>query len=408
MTFTQRHITRLMLPALYKSANAQGSDVEEEFDAEDEDRHGDLVGVAETGGDSSAEQRGQSTVDNRQRDRTTEHPRSRGRSGSRGQSGSHGRSGSQGRSASRGRSSGRYSAKSSAAVAEDILETLYNECVYAAAKDTIPSTAGHWPVSYSAEMDRIRKEGGRLSFGTVLVAGEDIERFGDRLMEYVRQYDWGQGAFFLHQLRGTRGQTAYNYLDSAARDRALENFFYFLDFDEINREKWYVDWGVELQLDGYVLWWRRDSHWRLVASTLSLDAEEANELTKPSSKFFVDPAAQMTDVAGFRFVPSATDRGNTHVHYVQAYNTEKSITYLLDGNKVAKGLGYKDTFVKKDAVENYMMTIGSMFGDAEMGYDGYARLERRVRVDHALEDFFPTDPEQWAQLVIAFDRAEWW
>jgi hypothetical protein len=373
MTMQERHITRLMLPALLLSArgsNNSGGDADGELNGdEQEDEDADLI------------------------DREDHRDRLPGDNG--------------------GHIPGTYVPKrrfgSASSLSQDILAKIY-ECLYNAAKSVDPGIQGHWPASYLAELARIRKANGRLSFGTQQLSAEHMKQVGDIFLDLIREKWWGKGAFFLHQFRGVRGQSTFPYQDEDQRQEAVRQVFSFLLPDFYDDRKWWIDVGIELQNDGTVIWWRRDALWKLLARLFLVSPDKAQQWTTQPHKYHFDSAAQLTQLGGFRFKPTATDRGNTHISYCQAYNTEKSVTYLLDSNRVAKGLFTREVFKKgKPAVVHYAKTIGKMFADAEDRHNGHARLEHRVRLDHAFrQDIFPTAPDEWTSLVICIDRFEWW
>ncbi|OCH83536.1 hypothetical protein OBBRIDRAFT_701576, partial [Obba rivulosa] len=210
---------------------------------------------------------------------------------------------------------------------------LYNDCIRLAIYAVLPGEAGHWPQSYRAEYNRIRGRDGTLKFGTQQVPDNVLDDFGTELLRRIRAKTWGQNAFFFHQIRGARGTTQHV---SGGRADALERLLrIFAPEAFIEPSHWHVDIGLEFQALGRVLWWRTDAHWRILKSSLRLSHEDAIGATQ-SARYSRDLACQLSDVSGFRMEVGSRLRGDTGIVYIQAYNTEKTPTYLLDGRYKTK------------------------------------------------------------------------
>jgi len=292
------------------------------------------------------------------------------------------------------------------AVPEDVQAELYDKCLLPTILELDPGEQGHWPPSFAAEVNRITLPTGGRSYGTQIVAARFVYDFGERVLQLVRSQKWGRNAFYLHQLRGTRGETVHHRRD---RSLALEDYLNQLDVANIDPKEWWIDCGVEIQFSQHVLWWRKDAHWLILQRCFEISDDHAGELVRAQSKMALDYPCQLTEVAGFRFSPSRDDRGETHIHYVQAYNTEKSVTYLLHGGLVAKHLELRKVLHDIKAVSKYADSLSTMFQDAARGpHDGHARLEWRVRLDMVMHLEFYDDPAELARLVVAFDSATWW
>lgn len=291
-------------------------------------------------------------------------------------------------------------------IPDRIQAEFYEQCVLPTILELDEGERGHWPASHMAELNRITLPTGGRTHGTQLVAAHLVEDFGLRVMARVREQPWGANAFYLHQLRGTRGQTVHEKVDSA---ETLLTYLEQLQVARVNEKDWWIDCGVEVQLPGHVLWWRKDAHWTLLKWCFELDDEHAGELARSTGKMALDYPCQLTELAGFRFTPSENDRGETHIHYVQAYNTEKSVTYHLHGGQVAKRLDLGKVLGDADAANIYADSICRMFEDAaKHPHDGHARLECRVRMDMALRTFFKDDARSLSRLVVAIPSLTWW
>jgi len=281
---------------------------------------------------------------------------------------------------------------------------LYNDCVRPAALSVEPGEAGHWGASYDAEIVRQRGPGGKLSYGTQRLPAESVSAFGRHLMDAVNEKDWGRGAFFFYEFRGTRGATTH---DRVAHRDALRAFIDVLDAEEIDLTHWFVDIGCELQSPGQVLWWRKDAHWRVISHCLGLEPAEAQEIAS-SSRLCKDAPCQLSDIAGFRLETNSRDRRYTQIAYMQAYNTEKSVTYSLTQGSNCKQLSLEDIANDPKATQHYAEAIAAAFKAAEDTHDGNARIEARVPLTRVHHEILTMDSTKWAPLLIALPRPSWW
>ncbi|OCH83591.1 hypothetical protein OBBRIDRAFT_742938, partial [Obba rivulosa] len=283
-------------------------------------------------------------------------------------------------------------------------EQLYEDCIRATVLELLPGEEGHWPHGYTAEMQRIRARDSRLRFGTQQIPSALAHDFGERLLVHIRQKTWGRAAFFFHQIRGVRGATQHDFDD---RVDAMEGLLGIFNTSDIHVENWWVDVGYELQANGRVLWWRTDAHWRLLRYALKLDDLDA-EIATRSSGFTKDLACQLTEVSGFRMEVNSRSRGNTGITYIQAYCTEKTPTYLLDGRFKSKQLDLVDVLTKPTTISTFMSDISDIWMQARERFPGYARIEARVPLAHSGTQIVDTTAETLQHCIVAFEMSQWW
>jgi hypothetical protein len=290
----------------------------------------------------------------------------------------------------------------------EIIREIYNQCTRRALIEVEQGQRGHVPPTYDAEINRIKQKSGGLAIGTQIVAADDLRRFGELVMEYVHARPWGFGAFFMHQFRGTRGESIHDDDDSI---ETLDKYLACIDVRRIDATSWYIDMAVEFQLDDHVVWFRRDAHWLILKHLFDLDDDSARKAAEPSHSMQVDIAAQISQLAGFRYTPPSQISGDTKIKYVQCYSTEKQPTYSAGGKHKAKHLEVGEVLRSKAAVLDYFETVGSIFRDAaEAGTDGYARMECRVRMDAMNPERMNFDNclPLLTRLLVAFDSQDWW
>lgn len=285
------------------------------------------------------------------------------------------------------------------------LRALYDKCIRPTVIFLLPGEGGHWPTSYDAEWQRIKRpNGGVLQFGTQQVPDYKVPEFGEELLARIEAFDWGEGAFYGHQIRGARGATQHDYHE---RCDALAGFLDVLISDMIDDSEWYVDVGIELQSPGQVLWWRKDAFWKILGEILDLGDEEAEAVSR-QSKCQEDPACQLTEIGGFRMEVNPRLAGNTGVVYIQAYNTEKTPTYVVHGRMKSKRLDLVDVLKKAETIDTFMASIGDIWNTAQDTFHGHARLEVRLPLRRAGVQLIRMSPENIARYVIALPQSTWW
>ena len=302
-----------------------------------------------------------------------------------------------------------YSPDTSPALSPDILLTLYNRYLRPTVIEVLGGHAVHWPPDYDSAQRQARDLQGRLTFSTVDVPAARLDDFSSLLLDKLNQRSQFKDAFFGHELRGTKGQTAHDPFDEQERSDAMDEFFDFLKMEAIEDGEWWVDIGLEIAKQGSVLQWLESGHRELLTSCLPLLTEaQINRIKRPSQRFQVDAAATLYDLAGFRFETKSSGRLD-QVKYINVYTTDKTVTYQLHSG-LYRRRGCEDLLPKK--IERLLADLSSMsrtFGAcAKERQEGSARVELRVPLARSLHVLSSFPQSLMNQTLVEVPHADWW
>jgi hypothetical protein len=269
---------------------------------------------------------------------------------------------------------------------------------------------GHWLPTYEAEMARASSQNSRnpQSSGK-LIPGNSVSKFSKEFLCNIQGELFGGDAYYICSLQGTRSEMVHE-ATKASHLEAFSTLMGMLDEGAIDPEKWWVDIGHEIQIRDNVLWWREDSHLRIVAEALKLEDAPALRLVN-STNYQVNHAANLTEAAGFRLVIPQTVARPSGVFWMQLYCTEKMATYLPGG----KTSQLNPRILLKNP-ENELTKFNSMLDTvftacAEYKTRGNARLEVRVQLSQfRREDPFiiRLRPELVVDCIYKFPSRDWW
>ncbi|KAH0826430.1 hypothetical protein J3R83DRAFT_5408 [Lanmaoa asiatica] len=238
-----------------------------------------------------------------------------------------------------------YGAFDSKKISQPDLELIYNRALRPIIRRIMPNQATHWPPTYDAAMRISRDHAGRLHLGSLNIPAHLLSDFATSCLESIQALrPYFRDAYFGHELRGWKAATVHN-LDPDAPDapdaqnqqgpqhpqpayervNALHDLTRVLDMNAINQDQWLVDIGVEFGIPGKVVTWRSSGHHALVRYLLP-DVQNPAAILGRSKKYYVDNQMHLKDLAGFRWTPGSH---SDILHYVQAYTTEKAISYQL-------------------------------------------------------------------------------
>jgi hypothetical protein len=201
--------------------------------------------------------------------------------------------------------------------------------------------------------------------------------------------------------------------DDVERDFAVQDMFEHVDVPTLDPQDWLVDVALTIGVEGRVVTWRESCHQELLSYLLpGVPLQNISSLTNRKKKFHLDRTLQIKELAGFR---ATTSDLADDISYVQAYCTEKNVSYqlnsgvfrrrrpeeLLDSKKEQKIL------VELDLISQvYYECAGEEEGVD--GRDGCARLEIRVPLDKAVDALSTLPEELIERSVVAIDRRIWW
>ncbi|KAI6010446.1 hypothetical protein BKA83DRAFT_120059 [Pisolithus microcarpus] len=232
-------------------------------------------------------------------------------------------------------------------------------------------------------------------------------------------------AYFAHELRGWKAATVHNLEEDAdggnhhrdnqpyERVNALDDLTGVLHMPSINPDQWLIDVGLEFGNPGHVVTWRRYGH-PAIGRHLLPDHNDPAAAMERSRQYYVDYHMHLKDIAGFRWTPG---RHSDVIKYVQAYTTEKAISYQLhDGifrpRKPSELLSDRLTERLLDDLDKQAGILFTCTGNGDMWggepQDGCARLEVRVPLNHA-QDILTQIPRRLINdTMVQIPSRNWW
>lgn len=221
--------------------------------------------------------------------------------------------------------------------------------------------------------------------------------------------DWADGILFLHQVRGVKHSSSHapteEHATSALREFLEECSLLVHSMDE---GSWWIDVGIEIASDdGNCLTWRTDSHFHVVREAMGVDDHVAKRITSPgSSQYTRDMVSHLPKCSSFRIAPGARARGRHQTQYIQAYPTDKSITYRHDHGHYGKFLSGKKVLTGKH--DDFIESLYGLYGNAISHVKALARLEMRVPILHADAVLLNLGEELLRDSLVSFHRSVWW
>ena len=266
------------------------------------------------------------------------------------------------------------------------------------------------PPKYSNELWRAKGHGqGGFGFQSRLLEGFLSWFLGDLIRENLKRADvpWHDGIIFLHQVRGVKSTTSHGFEDELTAEYALDKCLKSagIDPERIEPTHSYVDVGIEVSSrHGRCLAWRLDSHHRFLQELLGLDDRAAHRLTAlGSSKYNRDLTSLLTDIAGCRIHDVF---GPFLVEYLQLYQTDKGLTYRIDGFHTGKFVTAHDLLTTDQTP--YLRGLYDAYINAIETCTSNARAEVRVPYAEATKVFVGFDENIFPHYLISVSRSVWW
>jgi hypothetical protein len=299
-------------------------------------------------------------------------------------------------------------------LSQTTLARIYDSCVRPAVIAVNAIDQSHWPVSYAAAMIQNRGEGGRFHYSSVDIASYCLEEFGTNLIELFERHNDFKDAFFLHELRGTKGVSLHNPSDEMERRDALDHLLGFLDAGSVHFDDWTIDVALEIRHAGHVVQWLTNAHRRIFEFVLpSASQDQISAILHSKKQYKCDVSAQLRDLGGFRATPGSRGTAD-NVSYINMYTTDKSPTYQL----------HNGAFRRRQASELFPSSIQRLVDDiAEMvevfrqcggdnadddTQEGCARLEVRVPLRRANQVLLDLPENVVQESSASFDTVVWW
>jgi hypothetical protein len=307
-----------------------------------------------------------------------------------------------------------YNQNESPALSQATLAGIYDLCVRPSVIAVNAIDQSHWPVSYAAARIQNRGRDGRFHYSSVDVAGVYLQEFGENLIRIFDQHDDFKGAFFLHELRGTKGISLHDPSQEWERRDSLDQLLNFLDVTSIRLDDWTIDVALEIRHAGRVIQWLTTAHRRILEFVLpSADDDKISAILNSKRQYKCDLSAQLQDLGGCRVTPGSRGRDDD-VTYINVYTTDKSPTYQLHSGvfRRRQALELLPASIQKliDNIAEMAEVFGQCAGNNadDNAQEGCARLEVRVPLRRANQVLLELPNDLVQASTLSFDTAIWW
>ncbi|KAG1845759.1 hypothetical protein C8R48DRAFT_617015 [Suillus tomentosus] len=294
------------------------------------------------------------------------------------------------------------------------LALIYDRCICPTMMEVVPESSNGWPTTYAATYAQSMTCTGSLTFSSTDIPWYRLNEVATTLL--AKLVDLGpefKDTYFGHELRGRKGATIHDGRNEDERRLVMEDLFKHVDVDSFDAEQWHVDVGLNISAPGHIVTWCESSHHKLLSHLMpAAMAQQISHLIKNKAWFHLDCTLQIKEFAGF-CVTTTHCVGTSSLSYVQAYCTEKNVSYSMNPG-VFHQCQAKELLEKtKSRLIKDMDIMGRTYfkcaGEGEVeGHDGCACLEIWVPLTNAVNSL-STLPEELIQCsVVAIARRVWW
>lgn len=291
-----------------------------------------------------------------------------------------------------------------------LLAQAFDRAFVPALLGAFPEASDRIGPSYAATQSRCKDTLGQFHIPICELPGAVLPTFARLLFRFLGELSWGKSAFFLHELRGTKGRSTHTASVPETITAAHQLYFQNINMDAIeqDRTQWVADIGNEIRVKGQVVLWASNNHGGLIRKALPKLNARLRASLMSAELYQRHPTAGLSDVAGFSLRPGSLG-SEDKVAYVQCYTTEKNMVYQLhegifDKHRPSElAPGNIDRLIK-NVGEATMMMKRCMDG----GQEGCARMEVRVPVLDCEEYLRGLEHELVQQSVVVVPSELWW
>lgn len=279
---------------------------------------------------------------------------------------------------------------------------LYNLGIAPTVQEVLPASRHNWPADYKAETFRARKHQHGFTESKRPIPRDDVDEFFTVLRRNLdANVPWARHYRFGIQICGTKDATVHG-VDEMSREAALHAYLENLD---TSSGIWFIDVALEFVQKDRALLWRSDAHHHNSAAAIGISAEDALAFTQ-ASRHRVDPSSHLTALAGFRTTPHADQGGPFQITYLQAYTTDKGVTYNPEGRQHGKFIN--TNMAMKGEPPAFCTNLMNAYAAAGENLNVAARVEVRVKLRHASAVLVAFDDAVLRRSAISLDGVHWW
>ena len=288
-------------------------------------------------------------------------------------------------------------------LSEEELAEFYNEGIRPAVEFVGKGFVHDWPPSFAAEVFRARGHRAGIVNSTKIMPKDQVYRFGEQLKRFLtRNVSWGKNIIFQSQIRGVKNA----YIHRCTLNSATTTLAQFLDILDTSHGMWWIDVGLEYWDTERAILWRSDAFHHLVSVALGIHPDTAAKLTA-SSKMRIDLASHFSALAGFGLkTDNAQGFGPFSIPFIQAYTTDKQVTYHPEGGYYGKFITPK--MAMKGLPPPFCVNLRTAYEDAKKTVDVAARIEIRIPLKHALDTLLWLPDNILRMSLVSMKRSVWW
>lgn len=300
-------------------------------------------------------------------------------------------------------------------ITQELLEFSW-QAMRSAYRIIAPERIGYLPLSYKLAYRQQQGARGQLHLSTYDVPPEFQQRLAERYLHFLALlHDDFRGAYFIHELRGTKASTFHHLDDEHFRRNQLARYTDTFRPDALNdpTSRWDIDVAIEVSLPGHVIHIAECSHAKLLRWLLPSLDQPSNLALRQNSRFLVDHAASLRDLAGFRC--ETKRRGERDfVSYLNVYPTEKALHYQLHEGGLYRRRSPSDLLPNRiNAFIADLTKVASLYstaaGNAESrGSPASARVEIRVPIEKSLVKLANVPSDILRDCFVAIPSKDWW
>ncbi|PPQ74580.1 hypothetical protein CVT25_004848 [Psilocybe cyanescens] len=307
---------------------------------------------------------------------------------------------------------------------QDEQRMFYNHGLLLAMRFLLNNDGVEWCPSYDDEMFRARGADGKLSFQAKKLPAWSVDHLAGKIREYL-QFNgcpWYDGIVILHQIRGVKHSTEHGLIPNATTSALIkflqENHLLSLvdnnitEFTSSQQSQWWIDVGIEVSsTSSHCLQWKSNSHADIVQQVCRVSEATAVRLTKVTRPSYRrDLAQHLMDVSGFRLIPGERGQGVFECQYMQAYTTDKAVTYCpTRSNPSRPGKSLTALQIMRGSGRSYMSGLYDLYKNCRENNYSLARLELRVPLKYAHTVLYrDIDDHLLRKSLLSFDRPAWW
>ena len=295
--------------------------------------------------------------------------------------------------------------RTSSALTSDESAVFYNMGIRPSICSVAPTTIHDWPPSYASEIFRSSDGKGHCTESTRVVCANDVGEFSMALKRNMNAVSWGKNLVFGTEIRGIKNDTEHQpQMDDTVQERLDKLLNYVKYPNEQLTGSWFIDVAIELIIKDRAIVWRADCYPPIMQRLFEIPERLVDRVSHQRNHFEQDISQHLTEVAGFR-AQFSKPAGPFEVLYMQAYTTDKSLTYHPTAHHFGKFLTGKNAM---DPGSKYVASLLAAYEEAREKNDVTARLEVRVPISKATVVLRHFPPQLFMDTALVFPRSLWW